>query len=310
MTSRVEYLQRVPLLRDLEERELAGVAARSREEVFLPGTDIVEIGEPGDRLYIILGGSAQVLYPGGSGEFELARLGPGDFFGEMALLNDSPRSATVRAVKPVRSLVLERDDFRELVADAPGLALKLLEVLSTRIRSADHTIGELDHEILRDPLTDLMNRRAFHDRLAEEVDRTRRYGDSFSLILIDLDRFKSINDTFGHDVGDRVLRWVGRLFGEQTRTADTPFRIGGEEFAILAPSTPGPEARKVAQRIIGSVSRAAAPVDGEIRVTASAGYAACPDDASDSEGIFRVADRALLRAKKEGRDRVATPRAI
>lgn len=308
MSSRVEYLRRVPLFRELDEGDLARIAERSREEVFMPQASIVEIGDPGDCLYIIAEGIVQVLYPGGStGELELARLGPGEFFGEMALLNEAPRSATVRAVKPVRTLVLERDDFLEIVRDSPGLSVKLLEVMSGRIRSADYRIGDLSDKVLRDTLTGLLNRRAFHERLPEEVDRTSRYGEPFSLILLDLDRFKSVNDTLGHDVGDELLAWVGRILIEHTRTADTPFRIGGEEFAIIAPGTPPREARIVAQRLLDTIAAARPPVEAKLRVTASAGYAGCPEHETDADALFRRADQALLQAKADGRRRVGAP---
>jgi diguanylate cyclase (GGDEF)-like protein len=210
-------------------------------------------------------------------------------------------------MEPTQVLSLSKEDFRSVVGSSTGLALKLLEVLSRRIRSADEQMGGLSEQALRDSLTGLLNRRAFHERLREETNRAVRYGDTFSLILLDVDRFKAVNDTLGHDVGDTVLRWVGRILAEHTRAADTAFRVGGEEFAILAPAA-GPEmARMVGDRIRTTIGEATPPMSQELKVTVSGGYSTCPDHSQEAEQLYHIADQALLRAKEEGRDRISDP---
>jgi len=278
-----------------------------RPQSYPPETDIVEIGEPGHSLFLIVEGTVQVLYPARSSDYELARLTEGDFFGEMAILNSMTRSATVRSVESVKVMVLEKDDFQRIMAGSPTVAAKLLETLSVRIRNADEQLSGLSDKAMRDPLTSLLNRRAFHERLAEETDRSNRYGDQFSLILLDIDRFKSVNDNFGHDIGDEVLRWVGRVLTEHTRAADTPFRIGGEEFAILAPATPAHVAFSVSERLISLVAEARPPVELDLKITMSAGYGSCPDHGSTATTLFSLADQALLRAKSKGRNQVCHP---
>lgn len=307
MVTSAELLSGVPLLHDLGEQELERLAARARRTRFSAETSIVEIGEPGRSLYLILDGDVRVLYPSSNADFELARLGPGDFFGEMALLNDKPRSATVRALTDVEALVLDKEDFRRVVADTPGMALQLLAALSMRIRNADEQISTLSNQAVRDPLTGLLNRRAFHERLHEEVDRARRYGSDFSLLIIDLDHFKSINDTLGHQAGDEVLAWVGRILLEHTRAADAAFRIGGEEFAVLCPSSSAKMARRAAERLVAVVGEAKPPLNHGLRVTMSAGYASCPEHAATFEDLYFMADSALLQAKGEGRNMVCDP---
>lgn len=304
---RVHLLQRVPLFKDLGPKDLEQLAEALQTETYPDATNIVVASEPGHSMFLILSGTVQVLYQGRSGDFELARLGEGDFFGEMALLNSKPRSATVRSTEPVRLLVLERDDFHKIITEAPQVALKLLEVMSARIRNVDEQISDLSDQAMRDALTGLLNRRAFHERLQEETDRARRYGDRFSLILLDVDRFKTVNDTFGHDVGDEVLSWIGRVLTEHTRAADAPFRVGGEEFAILAPATDAEVARSVAGRLVEIVSEARPPVEFEMHITLSAGYASCPEHANQAPRIFTLADQALLKAKSEGKNRVSDP---
>ena len=304
---RVEFLRRVPLFRDLESNHLEQLAQAIQPQSFPPETTIVEIGEPGHSLFLIMEGTVQVLYPAQSADFELARLTEGDFFGEMAILNSMSRSATVRSVDSVKLMVLEKEDFQKILKESPSVAAKLLETLSIRIRNADEQISGLSDKALRDPLTGLLNRRAFHERLAEEADRALRYGDHFALILIDIDRFKLVNDTFGHDIGDEVLRWIGRVLTEHTRAADSPFRIGGEEFAILAPATSAEVAFGLAVRLVSLVGEAKPPLELELKVTMSAGYASCPDHGGSATRLYSLADQALLKAKSEGRNRVSHP---
>ncbi|HEX9710548.1 MAG TPA: cyclic nucleotide-binding domain-containing protein, partial [Candidatus Thermoplasmatota archaeon] len=157
--STTELLTKVPLFKGLETEELQRLASATESVSFRPGETIVEIGDTGKSLYVLVEGSVQVLYPARSSDFELARLGPGDFFGEMALLNDKPRSATVKAVGTVRALKLDKDGFRRIILEAPRVGLKVLEVLSFRIRSADEQISGLSDQSQRDPRTRLLNRR-------------------------------------------------------------------------------------------------------------------------------------------------------
>lgn len=310
MSSTVDLLARVPLLKDLSSDELLTLAERTHRETFGPDEIIVHIGMPGRSLYLLVAGQVQVLYPSRNADFELARLGPGDFFGEMALLNDKPRSATVRALGDVEALVLDKDEFRRVVSETAGMALHLLSALSVRIRNADEQISTLSDEAVHDPLTRLLNRRAFHERMAEEVDRHRRYGSQFSLLMIDLDRFKAVNDTLGHGAGDQVLSWIGRILLEHTRAADTAFRIGGEEFAVLCPSTEPEMARIAAERLVDVVAEARPPTGLEVHLTMSAGYASCPTHATTFEDLYWAADQALLRAKAGGRNQVCDPEPV
>lgn len=300
----------MPLFKTLEPDDLQRLVDATRPVTYEPGTDIVEVGDPGHSLYIILEGEVQVLYPSRSQDFELARLSTGEFFGEMALLNDKPRSATVRAMGPVKALALDKEEFHRILLESPGVAVQLLEDLSVRLRNTDEQISGLSDEAMRDTLTGLLNRRAFHDRMVEECDRARRYGDHFSLILLDLDRFKTINDNWGHDVGDEVLSWIGRLLKEHTRAADAPFRVGGEEFAIMAPSTAGEVAYQVTERLVEVVAEANPPAEVNLRITMSAGYACCPTHGLQPDRLYQWADRALLRAKAEGRNRVSRPEEV
>ena len=153
-------------------------------------------------------------------------------------------------------------------------------------------------------LTGLPNRRAFDEAITSNWTRVEQYGEPFAIVLLDIDHFKRVNDTYGHAVGDDVLRRVAEAIGQQLRAAHPVFRTGGEEFAVIVPGSGLAEARAVAERLRATVPVISVPVPGgEVNVTISAGV-------TDSRGVGRpdemlqAADAALYRAKAAGRDRV------
>jgi diguanylate cyclase (GGDEF)-like protein len=148
------------------------------------------------------------------------------------------------------------------------------------------------YESRHDPLTGLGNRRSFEERLSIEVAKSNRYGRSFALCLLDLDGFKSVNDTFGHAAGDEVLRSVAAILS-QTRGSDEMFRIGGDEFAWLMPETGSSGAERAAQRVAQQIADEAL---GHGRVTISFGIAEALGN--DASGISESADAALYRMKR------------
>jgi diguanylate cyclase (GGDEF)-like protein len=155
---------------------------------------------------------------------------------------------------------------------------------------------------LRDDLTGLYNRRFFESELQREVERSRRFRHDIALVMMDLDRFKDYNDTFGHRAGDEALRSVAAcLVASAHRRADALIRYGGEEFAVLLPQTNVVGARRVAERFRRAV---AACGDFQRPLTVSAGVAALRGEACDGERLVLEADQALYQAKREGRNRV------
>jgi two-component system cell cycle response regulator len=174
---------------------------------------------------------------------------------------------------------------------------------------------DLERLAVHDAVTGLYNRHYLNQRLASEVERSKRYGQSLSIIIADLDHFKRVNDTHGHIIGDLVLRAVARTLRVTVRTVDLVARMGGEEFAVLAPSTPLAGARVLAERL--RVGTASAPVvattgsgvHASIRVTMSLGVASMETrdgrpPPPDAEALLEAADAALYRAKTSGRNRV------
>jgi diguanylate cyclase (GGDEF)-like protein len=155
-----------------------------------------------------------------------------------------------------------------------------------------------------DPLTGLANRREFDRLLLQEVVRSRQSGQSFSLIMADLDHFKQVNDRFGHQEGDRALQQIGRLIQlVPKRATDAAFRIGGEEFAVLMGNTDKTGAVGLSETLRGVTEGARFLPTGEA-VTISLGVATFPDDGEDAATLIAAADRALYQAKAAGRNRV------
>lgn len=153
-----------------------------------------------------------------------------------------------------------------------------------------------------DPLTGLNNRRRMDETLAEELNRAKRYAMELGLMMVDVDHFKKLNDTHGHDMGDRVLQAVGKLMQEHCRDVDFPCRFGGEEFCVVMPSTGLPGVVLAAERLRQKVERMT--VEG-LSVTVSIGVAVYPHSgARTPEDLLKVADTALYDSKKAGRNRI------
>jgi diguanylate cyclase (GGDEF)-like protein/PAS domain S-box-containing protein len=177
-----------------------------------------------------------------------------------------------------------------------------------------------------DGLTGLANHRTFYERLAQELARGRRYGSPVSLLMLDIDDFKVLNDTYGHPAGDEVLRLLGRVLSEQLRRdVDLPARYGGEEFAVILPNTstssgplggiesgagPSEDAEALAERLRAVIAACEFPVGGAgpARITVSIGIATWPAMAANMDDLVARADAALYAAKRAGKDRVAVCR--
>jgi diguanylate cyclase (GGDEF)-like protein len=175
--------------------------------------------------------------------------------------------------------------------------------VSVMQREREEAVAKLQEYANRDGLTGIANRRFFEARLRDEFARWQRYGGSLSVLLFDLDHFKTINDRFGHVVGDNVLRVMARRVAEVVRAQDTFGRFGGEEFALLLPCTALDEAMHVAEKIRQTIGSTPIDVEGvRVPVTASVGGAAAHAGAGTYEVLINEADAALYRAKRQGRN--------
>jgi len=174
------------------------------------------------------------------------------------------------------------------------------------INNSKHYTRTLDLAI-RDSLTGLHNRRYFDERLLDEVERARRYGERLSLIICDIDHFKKVNDTYGHPVGDSVLCWVANILGNALRKSDVVSRYGGEEFAALLIDTDMDLSIQIAEKVRSIIAEHPfRHVNRDIRVTLSFGVSSLASDSVSFEGLISRADMALYSAKAQGRNRVSS----
>jgi diguanylate cyclase (GGDEF)-like protein len=159
-----------------------------------------------------------------------------------------------------------------------------------------------------DHLTGLANRRRFERQLEREVERTRRFGRPFCLLLLDIDHFKLVNDSHGHEAGDEVLRHLAKVLQEETRGIDLAARVGGEEFAVILTETELQSGIEVTERLRAAIERA--EISGRPRITASFGLAEFPGSANTAQELFTVTDAAMYEAKSQGRNRVQQAREL
>ncbi|MFB6346564.1 MAG: GGDEF domain-containing protein [bacterium] len=166
---------------------------------------------------------------------------------------------------------------------------------------------EIEYMARHDQLSGLLNRGGFEDCLDDEVNRARRYGGPLTVLMLDLDHFKEINDTHGHGAGDRVIETVGQLLQDETRETDVTGRIGGEEFAVLLPEILLEDARELAARIRGGLADKTFSAGSEtFEVTCSIGVAEWKSSDDTAEEFLQRADEALYQAKEAGRNRVVS----
>ena len=193
------------------------------------------------------------------------------------------------------------------VETAEYLATLLWSLISRK--QAEEKVMELNSQLqqlaMMDDLTNLPNRRSFFTRGSDEVSRSRRYKEPLSLIMLDIDHFKTINDTFGHESGDIALQQLARLLSKHTRSVDIPARLGGEEFGILLPNTPLANAAILAERLRHAVEEECCQgEEKKLSITASFGVAEFEPEMKNLDELFRAADTAMYQAKYRGRNQV------
>jgi diguanylate cyclase (GGDEF)-like protein len=213
---------------------------------------------------------------------------------------------------PAEGLVAQmRTNRNQIVIDGIvtiGILLALLYFLAWKlVGRLDETQKRLKHIAVTDELTGLKNRRQIIEQMNKEYQRAVRTGGTLSLILLDIDHFKRVNDSYGHAVGDRVLRAVAEEMQDGLRTYDLLGRIGGEEFLIASPGSALDEAAGLADRIRQKIKgRTIQDRTREITVTVSAGVTSLSEQDASADAILQRADEALYLAKQQGRDRVVS----
>jgi diguanylate cyclase (GGDEF)-like protein len=214
-----------------------------------------------------------------------------------------PQVAIAAAACAATLLLAESLRLSGLYAALGAGSLCLVAVVLVALRSGERRrLAWLERSAATDPLTGLANRPAFEQRTEQELQRALRTGRPFTVIVVDLDHFKAVNDRFGHAAGDSVLSRAGEELARNARAADTVARLGGDEFAILLPETAAADAEEVAHRMQGSIRSAFSGAPQPL--TGSFGVATFPDHAGTAAELLGSADQAMYAAKASGRDRI------
>ncbi len=262
------------------------------------------------HLYMILSGELSVHLVG-QATLEHTALVAGECTGEISLVDGKNPSALVVAAKPTRVLVVPHDTVWSMVDQSHDVARNLLAIIAGRMRNDNSALitshnkrAQYEHQATVDALTGVHNRRWMSEAFPRVLHRCKLDRSNSAILVIDIDFFKRVNDTYGHLVGDVALKSLAKIMQVNLRPHDLLVRYGGEEFAILLPDTGIEQARSIAERLRTMVA-ANEIISGDLafKITVSIGIAPTTQEGS-LEDFFGAADRALYCAKELGRNRV------
>ena len=262
------------------------------------------------HLYMILDGELSVHLVG-QATLEHTSLGAGECTGEISLVDGKNPSALVVAAKPTRVLVVPHDTVWSMVDQSHDVARNLLAIIAGRMRNDNSALisshnkrAQYEHQATVDALTGVHNRRWMSEAFPRVLHRCKLDNSHSAILVIDIDFFKRVNDSYGHLVGDVALKSLAKIMQVNLRPHDLLVRYGGEEFAILLPDTEIEQARSIAERLRTMVA-ANEVISGELvfKITVSIGIAPTTQE-GNLEEFFGAADRALYRAKELGRNRI------
>jgi diguanylate cyclase (GGDEF)-like protein len=282
-------LASVPLFRKCAPEQLNLLVRHASEEVYPSGHVIARQGEESDNLWVLLSGRVRVVEATSDGQSEmlLGELGRAEIFGELGILRDQPRSATVIAVDRTHCLVLRRSAFMAVLEDSPELSNSLLRIVAGRLYDADRKLARYSP----DPLTGLASRRAFHEQYRRLAAGARRRKNGLLLLALDVVKLKAVNDRFGYALGDEVLRTVADALVEATRTTDLIARYGGDEFAVLLLDAMPKDVEIVAARVRDRLAALGVQRRLPVSVECSIGLAWSQSPPETAEEFLREADR-------------------
>jgi diguanylate cyclase (GGDEF)-like protein len=277
--------------------QLAKLLAGSSQRWFPTGYAIIQPGERGHSVYVVLSGRVRVAetLPDNSTDTYVAELRQGEVFGELGIIKERTRSVTVVALERTACLMIPDLDFMDALRSSPETALGLVRVMARRLVEADRSLTRY----APDPLTGLPGRRAFHELYKRVSAGARRRGSSILLIAADVVHLKTINDRYGYNIGDEVLRAVADVLVDASRETDLIARYGSDEFAALLVEAGAEHAERVVGRIIqkfqAAVRERGLPSESELRI----GFAVSEKPPESIETLLQAAD-ARVQSQQSG----------
>jgi diguanylate cyclase (GGDEF)-like protein len=293
-------LELVPLLKGVDFDSIQDILNSSPVKELKEGEVLIRAGEVNEYLYLLLSGCLRVHL-----DFKMdpvALLEPGEIVGDLSVIDGQPTSAHVVADDDCRLLALSEQNMWSLVKTSHAVAYNFLSILAHRLRKGNTTTLNSRRDATMDALTGLYNRRWLDTMLPRQMDRCKSNGHDLSILLIDINKFKPYNDTYGHLAGDRVLYTVARTLMANVRPGDMIARYGGDEFVALLPDANSARGNEIGERLSEAVSEATGGSDWRDlpSVTISVGLAQMkPEDTP--HGLIEAADAQLYSAKKKRR---------
>ncbi|MCK5728172.1 MAG: GGDEF domain-containing protein [Methylococcales bacterium] len=307
-----DKLKAIKLFENIDPEFIQTFLKDSREKNLMVGDILLSPQKHNEHVYILLSGKLEVHLDSLENP-ALSSVRVGECVGEISIIDTLSPSAYVVATEDSEVLELNKGTIWDMINGSHTLAKNLLYILSSRIRYGNGIISdhleaqkELQHIAMVDSLTGLYNRHWFNDIFKRQLAHCLLGSLKLSLILLDIDHFKSFNDRFGHLVGDIVLKKISEAMLTSLRSSDTLARFGGEEFIVLLPETHLPKSLAIAENIRKSISRLALKDDENNalpKVTVSLGIGQLTIGDSETS-LIKKADDALYKAKNQGRNRV------
>ncbi len=312
-----DFLKKVDIFSSLDPKELSLLVSSFEVIDEGAGTCLFKEGDEGNEMYIVFSGrvTTTVSLPDGK-TIELASFKAGDFFGEMSIFDQASRSATCTTHEPSRLLSLHERDFFTFLTRYPDSAIKIiyrmLSITASRLMNSSRFLSDMVQwgenarkRAITDEMTGLFNRRFLDDAFDAQFQRAETEGTPLTVVMVDLDHFREINEEYGHQAGDRVILTVAPIFKKHMKSTDILARYGGDEFTFVCPDTDMDDAMERAQAICDAI-RTLNIFDEQNgpRITTSQGLASFPRHAKDLKTLREMADQALYSAKEMGRDRV------
>ena len=308
-TTELDAVARSPLFAGVTRQWLREHICPSGELNLRLGTALFDAGHRYSEIHLLVSGRLAIFLEEDA-KIPVAYVLPGECLGEIALIDDEAAADSVIAVEPSHLLAMALNHLWQLMHDEPRIALNLMETLADRARKGKGSAAGSNGHAAKpnmissiDPITGLHNRRWCNDMFLRQIDRCARKAEPVCMAMIDIDRFKAVNDTFGPQAGDLVLAQIARIMQKQFRPGDLLARYGGEEFAVLLPGTKLKPAMAALERLRLAVDRAQTSVAQRttVKVRVSAGVAQWREGLS-LDDLARHTETALLDAKSNGRN--------